>query len=71
VENNGVSNCLTLRCIIFKQAFPAFRRMQDVCASGWIPEQHHLPSSTHTAKTDKLLIPGSRKGTLYQFIVVN
>lgn len=54
---------LALTDFISHQAFADLRGMHDVCASGWTHERHHLPSSTHTAKTGKLFIPGSRKGT--------
>lgn len=55
---------LASRDFIFHQAFADQRGMHDVCASGGGTHKwHHLPSSTHTAKTGKLFIPGSRKKT--------
>lgn len=65
-QSSGASSCKlprnTKKSTIFKQAFPAFRRKQDVCASGWIQEHHQLPTSTHTERLTSYLFLGVRRG---------
>lgn len=62
-ETMAFQNVPCLERLHFPSGVCRSKGMQDVCASGWIHERHHLPSSTHMAKTGKLFIPGSGKGT--------
>lgn len=65
-QSSGASSCKlsrnTKKSAIFKQALPAFRRKQDVCASGWIHEHHNCPTLPTQQRLTSSLFLGVRRG---------